>query len=90
MSSLNHGELVCSMNICNPLPALWDLHYTKNRKRFTKIKRAIQTLRVINYLFRSEALNPNPDLDRGHKDTALFLTQAFDLDYLMTKYGTQN
>lgn len=41
MSNLTQGDLICSMNICNPLPARWNLHYTKNRKRFMKIKRAI-------------------------------------------------
>ncbi len=52
ISTLGSAELICSMNICNPLPAIWDIKYTKNRKRFNKIKKAIDTLKVINNTFR--------------------------------------
>ena len=57
LSNISKGELICSLNICNPLPAKWNMHYTKNRKRFMKIKRAIKTLRMINHLFRSEDMH---------------------------------
>ena len=69
--SLDAGELICSMNICNPLPARWDLLYTKNRKRLIKIKRAMEVLKEVNSIFRHESNERKAGIK---KDSTMFLT----------------
>ena len=82
--TLSKLDLVCSLNICNPLPARWGIYYTKNRKRFAKIKKAMQTLKRINEIYRHEFDDPS---EEKPQDSQMFLTQAFDIDYLISKYG---
>ena len=66
VSNLQNGDLICSLNIYNPLPARWNLQYTKNRKRFTKLKQAFETLRTVNETYRNE--HPANPFDSRNKD----------------------
>jgi hypothetical protein len=79
------GDLICSMNIFNPLPIKWELPYTKQRKRQILLKRSLLDLQEMNLKYRGSTFEYQANKSMMGNKT-MFLTEAFNLGVMRDKY----